>query len=184
MKYERLVLFHFHRLIDRRRVRDEAILEPPPDEIRRCSSHHAAAGEPGRSMESTLSTVLFFVAMLGGPLVAALLTLSMGRRATWQLLLAAYLGEVLCAETFRMWHLARLREWLASGQLSILTNRHSPSLPLRLLSDLLPALVVGGIVSGVSHRLWGRLGLGHRAGIGPRCPSADDSLTPERFDPD
>jgi len=159
-------------------------MEPPPDEIRRCSSHPRGGEEPGRSMESTLSTLLFFVAMLGGPLVAALLTLSIGRRATWQLLLAAYVGEVVCAETFRMWHLARLRAWMALGQLSILTNRQSPSLPLRLLSDLLPALVVGGIVSGAYHWQWGRVGLGHRARIGRRFPSADESLTPGRFDPD
>ena len=96
------------------------------------------AGQPGKSMESTLSTVLFFVAGLGGPIVAALLTFSIRRRATWQLFLAAYLGEILCTQTFRMWHLARLRAWLPSGQLPILTNPPSPSFPLRLLSDLAP----------------------------------------------
>jgi hypothetical protein len=128
-------------------------LEPPPTKYVDTLVTRPLAEQPGTFMESTLSTVLFFVAILGGPLVAGLLTFSIRRRATWQLFLAVYLGEILCTETFRMWHLSRLRAWLPSGQLPIPTNRPSPSLPLRLLSDLAPAFVVGGIVLGVCHWL-------------------------------
>ena len=105
-------------------------------------------------MESTISTTLFFVAMIGGPLVAALLALAISRRPAWQVLLAAYLGEVVCTEAFRVWHVARLRALAAPEQFALLANTHSPSLFQRLLADLLPALIVGGIVLGA--RRWVR----------------------------
>ena len=104
-------------------------------------------------MESTISTILFFVAMLAGPLVAALLVLSVSRRPAWQVLLAAYIGEVVCTEAFRIWHVRRLRALLSSEQFALLANGHSPSLFQRLLADLVPALIVGGIVLGARHWL-------------------------------
>jgi len=104
-------------------------------------------------MESTISTILFFVAMLAGPLVAALLVLLVSRRPAWQVLLAAYIGEFVCTEAFRIWHIRRLRALLSSAQFALLANGHSPSLLQRLLADLVPALIVGGIVLGAGHWL-------------------------------
>jgi len=102
-----------------------------------------------------IAIALFYIAMVGGPIAGALLAIALKQGRAWQVLLCAYLGGVVGTEAFRIWHTARMQALVASGQDTFFASGPSPGLAQRLVADLVPAIVVGGIVLG-THWWLGR----------------------------
>ena len=109
------------------------------------------------------STLVLFFTLVALPVLAAMAARSRGWHRPWQLVMAAYLGSALGGETLGLWmakvwgpaNEAAVRSAEAEGApVAVLYAEPGTvlTLPDRLIQYLLPALIIGFLVS--MYHLW------------------------------